>query len=59
MPKPLPLEDFRAVRIVLEDDDFALVPENPDHPPWDLIDRDTWNSIVTLPDDVGIRTSND
>jgi hypothetical protein len=59
MPKPLPLEDFRAVRIVLEDDDFAIVPEDPDRPPTDLIDCDTWNSIVTLPDDVSVRTSND
>lgn len=59
MPKSLPLEDFRAVRIVLEDDDFAIVPEDPDPPPRELISRETWNSIVTLPDDVGIRTSND
>ena len=55
MPKSLPLEDFRAVRIVLENDDFAIVPEDPDRPARDLIDRDTWNSIVTLPDDVSIR----
>lgn len=59
MPKPLPLDDFRAVRIVLVDDDFALVPEGPGRPPRDLIDSETWNSIVTLPDDVSVRTSND
>ncbi|MGA2591537.1 MAG: hypothetical protein ABSH32_16580 [Bryobacteraceae bacterium] len=59
MAKPLCPEDFRAVRIELEDDDFAIVPEDPDRPPRDLIDRDAWNSIVTLPDDVAIRTSND
>jgi hypothetical protein len=55
---PLPLDDFRAVRIVLVDGDFALVKGGPDRPPRDLIDSETWNSIVTLPDDVSIRTSN-
>ena len=59
MPKPLPLSDFRAVRIILENDDFALVPENPDRPPLDLVGKETWNGIVTLPDDVSFRTSND
>jgi hypothetical protein len=57
MSRPLSLDDFRAVRIVLEDDDFALV-ERPDGPPTDLIDCEVWNGIVTLPDDVAIRTSN-
>jgi hypothetical protein len=59
MPRPMPLSDFRAVRAILENDDFALVPENPDRPPRDLIDRESWDGIVTLPDDVSIRTSND
>jgi len=58
MPEPLPLDEFRAVRIVLTDDDFALVTEGPARPPRDLIDSETWNSIVTLPDDVSVRTSN-
>jgi hypothetical protein len=44
---------------VLEDEDFALVSENPDHTPRDLIERNVWNSIVTLPDDVSVRTSNE
>src|SRR5690242_229347 len=57
MSKPLSLDDFRAVRIVLEDEDFALV-EGEEGPPTDLIDREVWNGIVTLPDDVAIRTSN-
>ncbi len=39
IPKTLPLDDFRAVRIVLEDEDFALAPENPDHTPRDLVER--------------------
>jgi hypothetical protein len=57
MSKPMPLDDFRAVRIVLEDEDFALV-EGPEGPPTDLVDREVWNEIVTLPDDVAVRTSN-
>jgi len=59
MPKPLPLSDFRAIRIVLENEDFALVPEKSDRPPLNLVDKQTWDSIVTLPDDVSFRTSND
>lgn len=58
MPKPLPSEDFRATRIVLEPDDFALGSEQKDPSPSDLIDAETWHGIVTLPDDVAIRTSN-
>lgn len=59
MPKPLPLDDFRAVRIILENADFADAPAGPDPPARDLVDKDTWNSIVTLPDDVSVQTSND
>jgi len=57
MTKPLPLEDFRAVRIVLEPDDFALS-SGDELPPSDLVDKDTWYGITLLPDDVAIRTSN-
>jgi hypothetical protein len=35
--KPMPLEDFRAVRIVLEPADFALGDDEPDLPPSDVI----------------------
>ena len=59
MPNPLPADDFRSVRIVLEDEDFALPPKNPNHLPRDLIERNVWNSIVILPDDVSVRTSNE
>ncbi len=58
MYRPLPLEDFRAVRIVLEDSAFALAPEEPSSP-LDLIEKEVWQDIMTLPDDVAIRTSND
>ena len=57
MSKPLSLDDFRAVRIVLEPDDFALGSKE-EHPPSDLVDKDTWQGITTLTDDVSIRTSN-
>jgi hypothetical protein len=55
--KPLPTDDFRAVRIVLESEDFALTSGKPDVPD-DLVDQETWNCIMVLPDDVAIRTSN-
>ena len=57
MSKPLPTDDFRAVRIVLEPEDFALTDGVPDVPD-DLVDQETWNGIMVLPDDVAIRTSN-
>jgi len=56
MTKKLPLTDFRAVRWILETDDFALAGD--DVPPTDLIDRETWHKIMDLPDDVAITTSN-
>jgi hypothetical protein len=59
MAKPLPTEDFRAARIVLEPSDFALGSELPDSPPRDLISKEIWNHIVGLPNDVAIRTSNE
>lgn len=57
MPRHLPSKDFRARRIVLVRDDFACAPK-PAEPATDLIDKGTWNSIITLPDDVAVRTTN-
>lgn len=57
MSKALPIEDFRAVRIVLEPDDFAIS-SGDEPPPSDLVDKETWQGITLLPDDVAIRTSN-
>ena len=57
MPKLLPDSDFRSKRRVLTRADFAVAPGR-GRAPSDLIDRATWNSIVVLPDDVAIRTSN-
>lgn len=58
MTKQLSRSDFRAVRHILEADDFALGGDEPDPPPSDLITKKTWYGIVNLPDDVAIRTSN-
>jgi hypothetical protein len=57
--KPLDANDFRAFRLVLEPSDFALGSDQPDEPPSDLIDKETWESMMSLPDDVSIRTSNE
>lgn len=57
MPKSLPSKDFRAKRIVLTRSDFAYAPK-PVPPASDVVDKPTWQSIVTLPDDVAVRTSN-
>lgn len=57
MAKALRLADFRARRVVLEPKDFALGPDH-DPPPSDLIDKETWQGITELPDDVSIRTTN-
>jgi len=43
--------------MVLEPEDFAIV-LGEESPPSDLVDKDTWYGIMTLPDDVSIRTSN-
>ena len=57
MAKPLDTADFRAIRIVLEPDDFAVSDDKPDRP-TNLVDKKTWHGIADLPDDVSIRTSN-
>jgi hypothetical protein len=54
--KPLDDADFRARRYLFEKKDFALA-EGEYAGPTNLIDKSTWTSIVALPDDVSIRTS--
>jgi len=51
-------KDFRSGRRLLPPDAFAYA-EGPDLPPKDLIDKDVWNSLMNLPDDVSLRTSAD
>lgn len=55
MTKKLPLADFRAVRSVLEPHEFASGGQAA--PPSDLVDREVWNGIMHLPEDVSITTS--
>ena len=43
--------------MVLTRGDFAWAPK-PDAPASDRVHKTTWSSIVTLPDDVAVRTSN-
>lgn len=57
--KPLPDDDFRSRRLLLEPEDFALGTDEPDSPPADLIDDETWRSMTSLQDDVSVRTSNE
>lgn len=57
MVRDLALDDFRAVRKILEPDDFLLSDGRADPPPTDLIDEDTWHHIMTLPGDVAITTT--
>ncbi len=54
--KPLQESDFRARRYLLEKNDFAVAAGEYEGP-TNLIDKGTWESTVTLPDDVSIRTS--
>jgi hypothetical protein len=56
MSKPVPTSDFRAVRHVLEEHEYAIGGE--DMPPTDLIQPDVWDGIMHLPDDVAITISN-
>lgn len=57
MVKSMDLDDFRAIRRVLEPDDFALTDGKPDPPPTDLINRESWEHIMTLPGHVAITTT--
>jgi hypothetical protein len=57
MVRKLDPDDFRAHRKILEPNDFALGSDEPDPPPTDLIDEDTWGGMMNLPDDVAIRTT--
>ncbi len=54
--KPLDKADFRARRYMFEKKDF-LRAEGEYPGATNLIEEDTWISIVALPDDVSIRTS--
>lgn len=48
--------DFRFKRYKLPPEAFLIGPEREPNP-TDLIDAETWGDIITLPDDVSLRTS--
>jgi hypothetical protein len=54
MARNMDLDDFRAIRRVLEPDDFAVTDGKPDSPPTDLIGQEAWDHIMTLPGHVAI-----
>lgn len=57
MVRPLDPSDFRAHRKILEPNDFALCDGETDPAPTDLISEVAWDGIMTLPDDVAVRTT--
>jgi hypothetical protein len=59
MTRQLDPSDFRAIRQVLDTDEFALGSDSSDPAPPDLISQSAWAGIMTLPVDVAIRTTND
>src|SRR5258708_2260857 len=52
------MTDFRAIRHVLEPDDFAVGPDETDSPPFDLVEETIWSGFTTFSDHVAIQTSN-
>lgn len=57
MVRKLPAADFRARRMVLEPDDFALNDGSPEPVPTDLVEEKVWHGIMDIADDVAIRTT--
>lgn len=57
MVRELHETDFRARRMVLEPDDFALTDGKPEPSPTDLVSPKVWHSIMDIADDVAIRTT--
>lgn len=51
------VNDFRTTRYRLPPEAFAWGPEEPDPAPEDLVEERIWESMISLPDDVSLRTS--
>jgi len=51
--------DFRSIRAKLPPESFAIHPDGPEPPPSDLVEKDVWDAITWLTDDVSIRTSDE
>lgn len=57
MVRKLLASDFRARRMVLEPDDFAVSDGMPDPAPTDLVDPAVWHGIMDIADNVAIQTT--
>ncbi len=57
MVRKLSAADFRARRMVLEPDDFALNDGSPEPVLTDLVEEKVWHGIMDIADDVAIRTT--
>ncbi len=57
MNKKNNFNDFRTTRHKLPPEAFAVGPEGPDSPPEDLVEKEIWEGIISLTDDVSFRTS--
>jgi hypothetical protein len=57
MVRKLEATDFRARRMVLEPDDFALTDGKPEPAPTDLVSPKVWHGIMDIADDVAIQTT--
>ena len=55
MVHPLPVTDFRAVRCVLDADDYAIGGEEVSA--TDLIEPAIWHGLMDLPDDIAVTIS--
>jgi hypothetical protein len=53
------IRDFRTTRAKLPPEAFAIHPAGPEPPARDVVDKEVWQSIMALPDDVALRTSDD
>ncbi len=52
-------KNFRSNRYKLPPEAFAIHPDGPEPPPRDVVEPEIWGGIITLPDDVSMRTSDD
>jgi hypothetical protein len=52
-------KEFRTIRAKLPPEAFAVHPDGPPPPPRDLIEPHVWQEVISLPDDVALRTSDD
>jgi len=57
MVRKLTATDFRARRMVLEPDDFALNDGSPEPAPTNLVEKKVWHGIMDIADDVAIRNT--